>query len=103
MLNKYKQNCLTCTKHHLTSPLIFSGVFYEPLNDKSFIDDFTQKNPDEGENGSSIVNDSANNEYNVVTDGSGKSNFSFENISFNFKSFRAYLVFKYELLPGSIL
>jgi len=54
-----------------------------------------------GENESTITYDSENSEYTVDPDGSGKSNFDFENPNFNFKSFRANLVFRYEVLPGS--
>ncbi|MCF6268693.1 MAG: carbohydrate binding family 9 domain-containing protein [Melioribacteraceae bacterium] len=56
-----------------------------------------------GENGSTITYDSENSEYTVDPDGSGKSNFTFYNPDFNFKSFRANMVFRYEVLPGSIL
>ncbi len=56
-----------------------------------------------GENGSTITYDSKDNEYTVDPDGSGQSNFIFGNPDFNFKSFRANLVFRYEVLPGSIL
>ncbi|MDA3859838.1 MAG: DUF5916 domain-containing protein [Melioribacteraceae bacterium] len=56
-----------------------------------------------GDNGSTITYDSDNSEYTVDPDGSGESNFTFENPDFNFKSFRANLVFRYEVLPGSIL
>lgn len=56
-----------------------------------------------GENGSTISYDSDEAEYTVDPDGSGESDFNFENPDFNFKSFRANLVFRYEFLPGSIL
>lgn len=55
-----------------------------------------------GENGSTISYDSENSEYTVDPDGSGESNFVFSNPDFNFKSFRANIVFRYEVLPGSI-
>jgi len=56
-----------------------------------------------GENGSTITYDSDNSEYTVDPDGSGESNFIFGNPDFNFKSFRANIVFRYEVLPGSTL
>lgn len=56
-----------------------------------------------GENGSSINYNSEDNTYEVDPDGSGISNFSFNNPDFNFKSFRGNFVFRYEILPGSTL
>jgi hypothetical protein len=55
-----------------------------------------------GENGSTISYDSENSQYNVDPDGTGESNYVFDNPDFNFKSFRANIVFRYEVLPGSI-
>ena len=56
-----------------------------------------------GEDGSTISYDETNSEYTVDPDGSGQSNFVFGNPDFNFKSFRANVVFRYEVLPGSTL
>ena len=56
-----------------------------------------------GEDGSTIIYNEDNDEYTVDPDGSGESIFSFENPNFNYKSLRANLVFRYEVLPGSVL
>ncbi|MCK5086181.1 MAG: hypothetical protein KAQ90_01615, partial [Melioribacteraceae bacterium] len=57
-----------------------------------------------GENGSTIDYNPRDNSYTVDPDGTGPAEiFTFDNPNFNFKSFRANLVFRYEVLPGSIL
>lgn len=92
------------------TPKISLQLFIQPLisvgnydNYKELAESRTLNYNYYGENGSTITYDSENNEYTVDPDGSGESNFNFENPDFNFKSFRANLVFRYEVLPGSIL
>lgn len=92
------------------SPKISLQLFIQPLisvgkynNFKEYAEPRTLNYSYYGENGSNINYDSENNEYTVDPDGSGESNFIFENPDFNYKSFRANLVFRYEVLPGSVL
>ncbi|MBN1639375.1 MAG: hypothetical protein JW866_10430, partial [Ignavibacteriales bacterium] len=57
-----------------------------------------------GENGSTITYDEVNSRYIVDPDGAGPaSQFAFRNPNFNFKSFKANLVYRWEILPGSVL
>lgn len=92
------------------TPKLSLQLFVQPLisvgkyrNFKEFAEPRTLNYDYYGENGSTITYDSENSEYTVDPDGSGESNFIYENPDFNFKSFRANLVFRYEVLPGSIL
>jgi len=92
------------------TPKLSLQLFVQPLisvgkyrNFKEYAEPRTLDYNYYGENGSTIDYDSENSEYTVDPDGSGESNFSFGNPDFNFKSFRANLVFRYEVLPGSIL
>jgi len=92
------------------TPKLSLQLFVQPLisvgkykNFKEFAEPRTLNYDYYGENGSTITYDSENNEYTVDPDGSGESNFTFDNPDFNYKSFRANLVFRYEILPGSIL
>ncbi len=92
------------------TPKLSLQLFVQPLisvgnynNFKEYAEPRTLDYNYYGENGSTITYDSENSEYTVDPDGSGESNFLFENPDFNFKSFRANLVFRYEVLPGSTL
>ena len=56
-----------------------------------------------GSGGSTINYDSENDGYTVDPDGNGSADkFSFDNPDFNFKSFKANLILRWEVLPGSI-
>jgi len=57
-----------------------------------------------GQNGSTIVYDKSEKVYTVDPDGNNPAQqFSFSNPDFNFKSIRANVVLRYEVLPGSVL
>lgn len=57
-----------------------------------------------GKNGSTIEYDSGADEYIVDPDGNGPANaFNLYNPNFNYKSIRGTLVFRWEVMPGSIL
>jgi hypothetical protein len=56
-----------------------------------------------GDGGSTIIYNRDDDNYNVDPDGNGPiPDFNFNNPDFNFKSFRANIVFRWELLPGSV-
>ncbi len=56
-----------------------------------------------GENGSTISFNNEEDEYTVDPDGDGPAEaFTFDNPNFNFKSFRANAVLRWEVIPGSI-
>lgn len=56
-----------------------------------------------GTNGSTVSYNEQEDEYTVDPDGSGQaSTFTFDNPDFNFKSFRANMVLRWEVNPGSI-
>ena len=56
-----------------------------------------------GRNGSTISYDKEEDEYTVDPDGDGPAEtFTFDNPNFNFKSFRANAVLRWEVIPGSI-
>ncbi len=92
------------------TPKISLQLFVQPLisvgkysNFKELVTPRTLNYKYYGEDGSTISYDETNSEYRVDPDGSGQSNFVFGNPDFNFKSFRANVVFRYEVLPGSTL
>lgn len=56
-----------------------------------------------GTNGSTITYDADNDEYSVDPDGNGNAeSFTFSNPDFNFKSLRANIVLRWEVMPGSV-
>ena len=82
-------------------PLISAGT-YDKFSE--FAKPATNKYNYYGKNGSTISYDKSEKTYTVDPDGSNLAEpFSFGNPDFNFKSIRANIVLRYEVLPGSVL
>jgi len=93
------------------TPKLSLQFFLQPLFSVGEYDQFnelyagsTKRYDTYGTNGSKISYNEKDDEYTVDPDGSGQaSNFTFDNPNFNFKSFRANMVLRWEVNPGSIL
>jgi len=90
------------------SPKLSLQLFVQPLISVGSYNNFKELDKPRtldynyyGDNNSTITYDAEDSEYTVDPDGSGESNFTFENPDFNYKAFRANLVFRYEVFPGS--
>jgi hypothetical protein len=93
------------------SPQLSLQLFIQPLISVGSYSDFkelarpgTYEFNNYNQNGADIKYDPDNQEYSIDPDGDGPaSSFVFGNPDFNYKSLRGNLVFRWEILPGSIL
>ncbi|PJA97354.1 MAG: hypothetical protein CO129_01590 [Ignavibacteriales bacterium CG_4_9_14_3_um_filter_34_10] len=93
------------------TPQLSLQIYLQPLISAGKYSDFsefakpgTNKYRYYGKNGSTIMFDQSKDVYIVDPDGSGNAeSFEFGKPDFNFKSIRANVVLRYEVLPGSVL